>query len=194
MEAPPPPARRRESPTPSILRLSLVVYAAVILTTVLAVAAWLWMRKAGEVPIEPSPHLPGGAMVSSMVLIPGDATIKPFYIDATEVTNTDFCAIIHCTGVTLIPDRPAVDVTIAQARQYASYKGKRLPTASEWERAARGATFPYRRASNVWELVENPGAPTAEALAIFADILQPARAFHEHDSAPDVGFRCAKDP
>ena len=69
--APKPPARVRESPTPSILRLSLVVYAAVVLTTALAVATWLWMRKTGEIPIEPSPHLPGGALISRMIRIEG---------------------------------------------------------------------------------------------------------------------------
>ena len=36
------------------------------------------------------------------------------------------------------PDLPVVRVTVAQAREYAAWKGKRLPTALEWERAARG--------------------------------------------------------
>jgi hypothetical protein len=192
-DQPKPPVRVRESATPSILRLSVAVYAAVLLTTALAVGAWVWMRKAGDIPIEPSPHLPGGALVSRMVLIPADATGKSFYIDATDVTNAEFCAVIHCADTTLPPNLPAVNLTVAQALQYASYKGKRLPTAVEWQRAARDAPRPYR-AGNVWELVEEPGAPNAEALAISAGQLQPPRSIPERYAAPDVGFRCVKDP
>jgi hypothetical protein len=194
---PKPPVRLRESPAPSILRLSLVVYAAVVLTTALAVGTWLWVRKAGDVPIEPSPRGAGGRMVASMILVPG-ATFhdkpagKPFYIDASEVTNADFCAVIHCADATLAPDLPAVNMTVAQARQYASYKGKRLPTALEWERAARDGNPAYRMAGNLWDLVESPAGPIAEALA--AGVLRPARPIPERYSAPDVGFRCARDP
>ncbi len=191
-----PPARRRESPAPSILRLSLVVYAAVLLATALAVGTWLWMRKAADLPIEPSPHLPSGAIVSRMILIPG-GTIhdqpggKPFYIDTTEVTNAEFCAVIHCADASLAPGRPAVNVTVAQARQYASYKGKRLPTAQEWERAAREANPAYRITGNVWDLVESPAGPGAEALS--GGQLKPTRPIGEHQSAPDIGFRCVRD-
>jgi hypothetical protein len=196
--------RLRESPTPSILRLSLVVYAAVLLTTAIAVGTWLWMRKAADIPIGPSPRGAGGVLVSPMILIPGGTflagadrhpvTLKPFYIDTTEVTNADFCSIIHCADISLAPDLPAVNMTVAQAREYASYKGKRLPTALEWERAARDANSAYRTAGNIWELVEGPSAPGAQALFIFAGVLRPARPIRQGSSAPDVGFRCAKDP
>jgi formylglycine-generating enzyme required for sulfatase activity len=257
----------RESPKPSILRLSLLVYAIVAFTTVLAVGAWLWMRKAADVPIEPSPRGPAGRRVASMILIPGGtflagpdehpATLKAFYIDATEVTNADFCAIIHCADASAAADLPAVNVTVAQAREYAKYKGERLPTALEWERAARGANgylypwgdvanpslanvynnpslaahalmpvrtfrgYPaYQMVGNAWELVEGPVTPTPEDVAGFANLLRPAPtakepwvgvrggsfrepltpgvvssslAIPERFSAPDIGFRCAKD-
>jgi hypothetical protein len=191
---PKPPVRVRESPTPNILRLSLVVYAAVLLTTAIAVGTWLWMRKAADIPIEPSPHLPGGAIVSRMILIQGDATVKPYYIDTTEVTNAEFCAIIHCADASLTPSFPAVNMTVAQARQYASYKAERLPTELEWERAARDASPRFQMRGNVWDLVEGRGTSSAEALVVFAGELKPPRPIPEGFSAPDVGFRCAKDP
>jgi hypothetical protein len=187
-----PPGRVRESPTPSILWLSVVVYAAVLFTTALAVGAWLWMRKAGDVPIEPSPHGLGGVIVATMILIPGGSGGKPFYIDTTEVANADFCAVIHCADPSLAPGLPAVNVTVAQARQYASYKGKRLPTALEWERAAREANPAFRMSGNIWDLVESPAGPRAEALA-GAGQFKPARLISEHYSGLDIGFRCVKD-
>ena len=33
-------------------------------------------------------------------------TLKPFDIDATEVSNADFCAVIHCAEPAPAPDLP----------------------------------------------------------------------------------------
>jgi formylglycine-generating enzyme required for sulfatase activity len=195
MEADPkPPVRVRESPAPSILRLSLVVYAAVLLVTVLSVVAWLMMRKAADLPIAPSPRGVAGRMVSSMILIPGGTflagpdkhpvTLKPFYIDATEVSNADFCAVIHCADPTPGPDLPAVNMTAAQARQYASYKGERLPTALEWERAARGANgnlYP-------WGDIADPTLANVSNNPTFAaHALMPVRSFRGYPLYQMVG-------
>ncbi|HEY1754748.1 MAG TPA: SUMF1/EgtB/PvdO family nonheme iron enzyme [Bryobacteraceae bacterium] len=184
----------RESAAPSIVRLSIVVYALVLVTTAIAIVAWFSMRKAPDIPIEPSPHLPGGKIVSRMIEIPAEGAAKPFYIDTTEVTNAEFCAVIHCADASLQPGLSAVNVTVAQARQYASYKGERLPTASEWERAAHARNPAYRMIGNVWELVEDPATQKAEALTMVAGELKPPRPIPESYSAPDVGFRCARDP
>jgi len=191
---PKPPARVRESPTPSILRLSLVVYAAVLLVTALSVAAWVMMRKAPDVPIAPSPRGVAGKMVSSMISIPGGTflagpdkhpvTLKPFDIDTTEVSNSEFCAVIHCAETAPAPDLPAVNMTIAQARQYASYKGKRLPTALEWERAARGANgnlYP-------WGDVADPAlANVADNPMFRVHALMPVRSFRGYPAYQMVG-------
>jgi iron(II)-dependent oxidoreductase len=65
--------------------------------------------------------------------------IGGFYLDETEVTNTDFIKIFpqHIFPFNLA-DHPAVNVTWGQADSYCRKSDGRLPTEEEWERAARG--------------------------------------------------------
>jgi len=62
-----------------------------------------------------------------------------FYIDKTEVTNSDFTKIFtkHFYPSNLT-DHPAVNVTWAEADSYCRKSGGHLPTEEEWEYAARG--------------------------------------------------------
>jgi eukaryotic-like serine/threonine-protein kinase len=80
-------------------------------------------------------------------------TLPAFYIDKTEVTNAAYERFCRETRSQLPPqfpadkqDYPVVNVTIADARDFARWAGKRLPKAQEWEKAARGGQgrlFPW---------------------------------------------------
>ncbi len=114
--------------------LSLV---AVIGVIALAAAIYLWAHRVVAVP--GMIYYPGGAFPFGPNNKP--VNLGPFYIDETEVSNAEyaeFCRATGCAPPTGAPDLPVVGVTIAQARAYAQWKGRRLPTAQEWERAARG--------------------------------------------------------
>ena len=76
--------------------------------------------------------------------------VDDFYIDVHEVTNAQYKVFLDSTDVEA-PSRwvnrrygigedgfPVVSVTWEEARQYAAFVGKRLPTEAEWEKAARG--------------------------------------------------------
>jgi eukaryotic-like serine/threonine-protein kinase len=71
--------------------------------------------------------------------------LPAFFIDRTEVTNAAyqaFCDATHRVPPEAFPkdhpDLPVVNVTILDALAFASWSGKRLPSAREWEKAARG--------------------------------------------------------
>lgn len=84
--------------------------------------------------------------------------IDEFYIDTFPTTNADYARFCAATGH-LAPqhwingrcprdlyDHPVVEVTWRDARAYAEWAGKSLPTAEQWEKAARGTAgriFPW---------------------------------------------------
>jgi formylglycine-generating enzyme required for sulfatase activity len=86
-----------------------------------------------------------------------EAWTAGFYIDVHEVSNAEYAEFVRSGGEAPATwsgdtppdgagDLPVTGVTLAQARAYAAYRGKRLPTALEWEKAARGlegARFPW---------------------------------------------------
>ncbi len=87
-----------------------------------------------------------------------EATVHEFLLDKLPVTNTDYARFVQATRE-LPPawwagsappedrlDHPVVGVSLEQARRYAEWAGKRLPTTLEWLAAARGEerrTFPW---------------------------------------------------
>jgi len=118
-------------------RLFVLVLAAVIGIIAFAAGVYLWQRRVPAVP--GMVYYPGGAFPFGPDKTP--MNLGPFYMDETEVSNaefSEFCKATGCAAPTGAPDLPVVGVTMAQARAYAQWKGKRLPTAAEWERAARG--------------------------------------------------------
>ena len=183
-----------------------------------------------------------------------------YYIDQTEVTNAAFKSFLDATGfaspkgfTAAKPDFPVVNVTMKDAREFARWAGKRIPTAVEWEKAARGADgrlypwgdspqssmaavaggaplrpafndsgkSPYgamQMAGNVWELVDQAGTPSPQALEYYGNIISPKPTagepwctirggsyldrlvpVYEFATIPerfhkeDIGFRCVRD-
>jgi len=98
-----------------------------------------------------------------------DVSLGPYAIDLTPVTNGEYARFLAQTGYTPrdkenslkhwhnghvppgIEDHPVVYVDLADARAYARWAGKRLPTEQEWQYAAQGTdgrTYPW---GSQWE-------------------------------------------
>ncbi len=158
----PPPLAPAPTPSGRPVWLLPAIALAVI---AIAVVAFLATRP------KPAPSAPKADTLPStistptgeMVLVPagnflfGDkkeqVALPAFYIDKTEVSNAAYAAFCQAANRPLPPgfnsgqpDYPVVNVSILDAQLFVKWAGKRLPTAREWEKAARGTEgrdFPW---------------------------------------------------
>lgn len=267
------PTQANALPTKRRVQLDARILAgAVTLAAVCALGLGYLLINSGKAEARLEEHQRIEDPAGDMIFIPaGDAAFGPesartavpaFYLDLTEVTNEGYGEFCKATGRAFPkdfpmdqPGVPVVNVTFADAQAFATWAKKRLPTALEWERAARGDDdrhFPwgndhkaqlanlrdnpenqrqhavsaeafrsgrspfgvYQLIGNVKEFTADRTPPTALAIRAFGSeeevwyavkggsftsrlaesivfAMEPVPASY---SAPDLGFRCARDP
>jgi len=129
-------------------------------------AVGIWMLRRPEPP-KAVPQVPGMVYIEPGTFLAGAGNtptpLHAFYIDETEVSNTEFCRVTGCTVTPGTEDLPVVNIKAAEARAYAKQVGKRLPVPLEWERAVRGtngALFPWGNQTDASKanVADNPAA------------------------------------
>jgi eukaryotic-like serine/threonine-protein kinase len=169
----PPPAGRPAWLLPAVLLLIAGLSAALYFAT-------------RAKPPAPAPHVPAPiaeAVPEGMVRIPESSflygkdkqsvRLPAYYIDRTEVSNAAW-ARFKGTGAPADPDLPVVNITIQEARDYAAWAGKRLPTAQEWEKAARGTDgflYPWGDTADAARANVNSAGP--QQVGAFAEFASP---------------------
>ncbi len=134
----------------------------VVVLALAAIAGLLAWRHFGNSPLTGSDGAPAVAVPAGTAVI-GDDENTPrrevytdaFYIDQVEVTVARYARFLKATSSLQPPDywdevdaakdgdKPVIGVSWDDADSYCKWAGRRLPTATEWERAARGTGPAY---------------------------------------------------
>lgn len=87
--------------------------------------------------------------------------LSAYVIDRFEVTHQEYAEYVEATGnyprawqgnLPAMPaNQPVTGILWDEAHQYCSWRGMRLPTEAEWEKAARGAAALFYPWGNKWD-------------------------------------------
>ena len=126
---------------------------------IIAIAAWLVTTDRGRSHEYVGPDGAKALFIAAGAFTMGDDEASPrrevyvdaFYLDQHEVTTARYARFLVATGSVQPPDGwddpdrargadlPVIGVDWNDAAAYCKWAGKRLPTETEWEKAARGA-------------------------------------------------------
>ncbi len=125
--------------------------------------------RAGETPDIDEVQIPAGDYNMGSDSGRGDESpqhvvyLDAYFIDRIEVTNAEYRRFVLATDRTAPPywtannhpdgqgDYPVVGVSWEDANAYCTWRGKRLPTEAEWEKACRGKDGRVYPWGNLWD-------------------------------------------